>query len=336
MAIQADGSRCYCNVLAMQRGLDPVGSAHDFDDAVVAEVPLPWKPDLYEKAGALPQEVIDLLALWLQRYREGMGYRHGALMVAPDPEYSRAGFRRVLFYTRPEGAFARFDKVEYLVPEDRYGALIWALYEARDQLPAFEPYRQTEHDSTRDLLVCTHGTVDAACARFGYPLYRNLRDNYADEHLRVWRVSHFGGHVFAPTLIEMPTGHYWAYVEDAQARQIARRDGDVRDLYGCYRGWAGLTSAFLQAAERELWMRHGWDWFGYRKTGRIMAQDDGDTPMWADVSIEFAAPDGTATFDARVEVSKHIETEHSSHDPARYPYQQYRVTHLAKQGVPAV
>ncbi len=65
MAVPATTTRCYCNVLAMQKGLDPVGSAYSFDDAVVVETPLPWKHDIYQQAGALPQRATDLLALWL-------------------------------------------------------------------------------------------------------------------------------------------------------------------------------------------------------------------------------------------------------------------------------
>ena len=89
----------------------------DFDDAIVVEIPLPWKRNIYQQAGALPQEAVDLLELWLKRYHEGEPYRHGALMIAPDPQYSRPSFRRVMYYERPKGAFAQFNKTEYLVPE---------------------------------------------------------------------------------------------------------------------------------------------------------------------------------------------------------------------------
>lgn len=118
-------------------------------------------------------------------------------------------------------------------------------------------------------MVCKHGTVDAARAKFGYPLYKYLRKNHASDELRVWRVSHFGGHVFAPTLMDMPLSHYWAYVEEEQAAQIIQRSGNVRDLRGHYRGWAGLDNSFLQAAEREMWQCEGWDWFAYQKFGQI-------------------------------------------------------------------
>jgi hypothetical protein len=258
-------------------------------------------------------------------------------MIAPDPEYSRAGYRRVLFYSRPEGAFAQFRKTEYLVPEDRYGTLVWALYEAREELPRFARYRETVHDATRDLLVCAHGTVDPACARFGYPLYRYLRNHHANDYLRVWRVSHFGGHVFAPTMMDMPTGHYWAYVEEAQARQIVQQDGDARDLYKHYRGWAGLNSSFIQAAERELWMRHGWNWFGFRKTGRVVAQDaDEDEPKWADVQLDYAARDDSVSGScaAHVEVHGYVQTAHSTNHEEDYSYPQYTVTALETTPAP--
>jgi hypothetical protein len=323
------GTKCYCNVTAMEKGLDPCGYAHDFDDAVVVEIPLPWKANMYHEAGVLPQEVIDLLSMWLQRYHDGPGYRHRPLMVAPDPAYSRRGYRRVMFYARQPGLFARFTKTEYLVPEAEVGALVWVLYEAHDELPRFEEFRDSAQDATRDLLVCTHGTVDAACAKFGYPLYNTLRQGYVDDHLRVWRVSHFGGHVFAPTMMDMPTGHYWAYVGDKQAEQIVRYGGDVRDLYGHYRGWAGLEDGFLQAAERELWRRYGWEWFSYLKSGHITAKDEHtEDPKWADIQIEFSAPNSIErqTYHARVEVRTQVLTAHGTDTEQEYSYPQYTVS----------
>jgi len=320
--------KAYCNCLAQQRGLDPVGHAGDFEDLVVLEVPLPWKLDMLQQAGPLPQPVIDLMDLWLQQYCAGDGYPHYALVVAPDPAYSRDGFRRAMFYTRPAGTFARFDKTEYVVPRDAVGALVWSWYQDRERLPEFERYRATESGNTRDILVCTHGNVDAACAKFGYPLYKHIRDTYANDHLRVWRVSHFGGHVFASTLLDVPTGHYWAYVEKEQAEQIVRRDGDVSTLRGHYRGWAGFDSGFLQAAECDLWQRHGWVWFDCARSGKVIAQDEGDDPTWADVCIRYRAPGdraGTSVM-LRVEVSRYVETELSTGADATYAYPQYRIS----------
>jgi len=327
--------KSYCNVMAIERGLDPVGHAHDFDDAVVVETPLPWKTNLYEKAGILPQEAINLLNLWLQRYHEGMPYRHRSLMIAPDAVYSRQGWRRVMFYQRTPGAIAHFDKVEYLVTEKDCGPLLWALYEARETLPQFEQYRVPENEAIRDLMVCTHGTVDAACAKFGYPLYTYLRRNHASDSLRVWRVSHFGGHVFAPTLVDMPSAHYWAYVERAQADAIVCRDAAVESLRGHYRGWAGLEDGFLQAAEREMWQREGWRWFDYAKSGQVLGTDADHTaePQWAEVRVHYSTPDNTEAgfYEARVEIQRSVETIHTTGEADTYPYPQYVVTRLERK-----
>lgn len=324
--------KAYCNVLALEKGLNPAGHAGHFEGAIVIETPLPWKKNMYRESGALPQEALDLLALWLKRYEEGLGYPHRPLMIAPDPAYSRLGVWRVMFYTRQPGAFAQFDKVEYLVPQAEVGPLLWALYEARDDLPRFEKYRVPEADSIRELLVCTHGTIDAACAKFGYPLYHYLRRNFANESVRVWRVSHFGGHVFAPTMMDMPTGHYWAYVEEPQARQIVRREGDVAALYSHYRGWAGCEHGFMQVAEGALWQQEGWAWFGYPRSGEILAQDAADEPQWAEVAITFSTSDSFVrqTWLARVEVERSIETISTTGYTHTHAYPQYVVTRLEK------
>ncbi|MCU0463372.1 MAG: sucrase ferredoxin [Anaerolineae bacterium] len=336
MTAQAEPTtKAYCNVLALEKGLDPAGHAGSFNDAVLIETPLPWKKDIYQQADPLPQEALNLMALWLQRYHETGEYGHRPLLIAPDAEYSRPGQRWVMFYTHKPGAFAHYDKVSYSVPVDEVGPLLWAWYESPVDLPHFDMFRAPEADSQRDILVCTHGTIDAACAKFGYPLYNGLRRQHADDGLHVWRVSHFGGHVFAPTLMDMPTGHYWAYVEEAQARQIAARDGEVSALRGHYRGWAGLKSSFLQAAEYELWQRHGWAWFGWDKHGEILAEDDTDPddPLWADVRITHTTPDGAEVAHVlRVEVRNHVETITTTGYDKTYHYPQYVVTACERVG----
>jgi hypothetical protein len=281
---------------------------------------------MYEQAGALSQEMIDLMALWLARYRAGAPYNHGMLMIAPDPAYSRSGYRRVIYFARPAGPFAHLDRAEYLVPEAEAGPLVWALYEAREELARFDTYRVATADApVRDLLVCTHGTIDVVCGKFGYPIYRFLRDHYAGDALRVWRVSHFGGHVFAPTVLEMPTGHFWAYVGEAQAHQIVTRRGDVADLRGHYRGWAGVATGFAQAAECEAWQREGWRWFHYAKSGTVIEQaaSDGKATR-ALVQLDYVRPDGVAgVFTAQVDMTHKIETKPSTHKEQNSAYPQY-------------
>ena len=332
----------YCNVLAWERGLHPAGHADSLAEGLLLlEAPLPWRRELYQVAGALPQEMIDLYALWLQRYQAGQPYNQRAVLLAPDAHYSRPGWRRVLFYTRPAGAFAEFPMTEYLVPEAEAGALVWALYEARERLAAFERYRipaaGARERRRRDILVCTHGTVDVACARFGYPLYRYLRDHFAADDLRVWRASHFGGHVFAPTLIDLPSGHFWAYVAEAQARQIVARSGPVSALAGHLRGWAGLASSEEQAADCALWQQEGWAWFDCARQGQIVAGAEAGAeagaagPAPATVRIDYTRPDGRqGSYRAQVAVTHTVATRHSTGEDGEYGYPQFAVSEITR------
>ena len=37
-------------------------------------------------------------------------------------------------------------------------------------------------------------------------------------NLRVWQSAHFGGHRFAPTLIDLPIGHLWGHLDEEKLR----------------------------------------------------------------------------------------------------------------------
>lgn len=321
----------FCNLLALEKGLDPGGHATHFESLALLEAPLPWRRDIYEKDGPMPRELLDLYELYLTRYHEtGVWPASYVFLVAPDEAYSRSGHRRVILFQHDEAQFATYSRAEYLVPEAQAGKLIWAAAEEPDKLDEFNAWKVTHPQPVRDILVCTHGTVDAACAKFGFPLYRYLRHTHADEHLRVWRVSHFGGHVFAPTLMDMPAGHFWAYVGEAQADQIVRRDGDVAQLRSHYRGWAGLEYGFPQAAERAMWLREGWRWLAWPRRGQVLAQDDAASPSWAEVQIEFDDESGPCFYRCRVEMSGAIDTFHTTGEAETYPYPQYRVVRLER------
>jgi len=325
------GLKMYCNHLALAKGLDPGGHATAFDTLLLLEAPLPWRKDMYSTPGTMPSEVLALFALQSQQYREtGVWPPVYLFLIAPDAAYSRPGMRRVMLFQRDQPHLAQFNRTEYHVPEAEAGPLVWALLAEPIAAATFDRWRVIGSEPLRDLLVCTHGTVDAACAKFGFPLYRHLRDTHASDHLRVWRVSHFGGHVFAPTMMDMPTGHFWAYVEEAQATQIVRREGAVADLRSHYRGWAGLANGFLQAAERDMWLREGWGWFDFCKRGQILRQEDAAAPTWAEVCLTFADGLGSHQYKARVEVIQTVNTPHTTGTNETYPYPQYRVVWLAR------
>lgn len=325
----------FCSVCARKAGVATAGSAYSYEHVLAVELPLPWPESMYSEPGILPQELLDLRQLQLDAYYAGRKFSVGALAIAPDAAYSRQGCRRVISYRRPDGAFSSFSQAEYLAPDECYGALCWALLVDKAALPRFDEFRIATAN-TRDLMVCTHGAVDAACAKFGFPIYRQLR-RAAEQmpQIRVWRVSHFGGHVFAPTLLDMPEFRYWGYVERHEAEVLLTRNGDVNAVGACYRGWAGFESPLLQVAERELFLRHGWPWLQYRKSGQVLAQEmspgakPGFEPSWAEVEIAYCPLDGAAgSYRARVERNGYIDCIATTGDPTHYPHPQYVVTRL--------
>jgi len=177
--------------------------------------------------------------------------------------------------------------------------------------------------------------------------------------LRVWQTSHFGGHNFAPTLVDFPSGHFWGHLESDVLDALVYQRGDVTRLRPYYRGWAGCDR-WAQIAERDIWMQEGWPWLGYTKTAWVVAKDSGrwfhrwlrwglrwiptiraqvllkkleQKLTWAQVRIRYSSPDGvrSSTYEARVEVSHIVMSQmKSGREQPTYPVKQYRVTNLRK------
>ncbi|MBW7886630.1 MAG: sucrase ferredoxin [Caldilineaceae bacterium] len=310
----------------------------DYEVIIAVELPLPWPVGMFTDPERMPAEVLAVMQQIRDEYERTHQVRIRPLGIAPDAEYSVEGMRRIIAWRRPQGPFSHFEQSEYLVPEDRLGPLFFALALDPNQLGGFAAYQQETGD-VRDLLVCTHGSVDAACSKFGYPTYARLRRIAAESggRLRAWRTTHFGGHVFAPTLIDLPHGSYWAYIEAEEAELLARQESDPARLRQHYRGWTGVAAPFLQVLERELFMRHGWAWRHYAKVGRILAQDEeaqpdehGDVePSWAEVQIDYVTPNGESnTATARIEMTRRVESIYSSGSAETYAYPQYEVAWL--------
>ncbi len=278
----------------------------------------------------MPQGVIDAFQFVWDR-----NIKFRPLAISSDQNANaKTGLVRVLYFSRPSAQFSIFERQEYLIPKDDLSHLVMALLNQPEQLSEFQKFRQ-DNKLMRDLLVCTHGSHDVSCGRFGYPLYGTLKQDYAGTNLRIWRCSHFGGHQFAPTLLDMPEGRYWGHLEPEILDLLVYRQGSVADLRSFYRGWAGLAWA-EQIVEREIWIKEGWEWLTYLKSVETLAISDpeADYPDWADVRIHFCSPDKnySGTYEARIEAYKEVETMWNSGDRTSIEtIKQYRVSRLVKR-----
>ena len=317
----------FCSEISKAAGEDPIGSAITCDYWLMIELPLPWTKKIWQE-DPIVQPLLVLIKELLIRYKISLQ----VIAIAPDKEYSHQGYRRIFYYRRPRKLFAEYEKQEFLVPDDFAGLLAKSimkqLVNEANELNSFGQYKQqTSH--IRDILTCTHGNIDIACARFGYPIYKKLRFEYAansEGELRVWRCSHFGGHQFAPTLVDLPQGHYWGHLEPKVLDNLIYRNSSFAQLYKYYRGWAGLGK-FEQIFEREILMRLGWDWLKYKKSGQLLAIDK-DKEEWAEVRINFAKEDDSTNsfYETRVELSHYVTTAiNSGKDQPTQQVKQYRV-----------
>ncbi len=289
--------RRLCTFTAKQDREDPVPSAARWDRCLAIEVDTPWNKEITDSA-AFPPGVAYAAA----RYEE----RGGALRIQGlmrDDEYSVAGHTRVIEASLDRDA-GRYETAEYVVPHDAVGDVVERLLNGNGA----GEYRR-DLGGVRDILVCTHGSRDACCARFGYRVYRRLRDEYAAGGLRVWRTSHTGGHRFAPTLIDLPQGRYWAWIGDESLDSLIAREGPIDAMIDGYRGLAALATPYEQVAEREAFRREGWPWTAFAVSSRVVEFDE--AAAVANVRIDFESPSGdrSGSYAAAVRRLEDIVTE---------------------------
>jgi hypothetical protein len=329
MSVNFSHDNCrFCSLISQGNGEDPIGSAITTEQYLIIETPQPWPVEIWIEPKPMPQGVLDAL-----NYAWERGGKIRQLAIAPDRDYSIPGYKHVFHYHKPAGLFAEYNKQEFIVPNSKVESLVIALIKEPDKLPNFKQYIQkTNH--IRELLVCTHGNFDAACGKFGYPIYKKLRSEYANasnSSLRVWRCSHFGGHQFAPTLVDLPQGRYWGHLHLEILDLLVWNNAFIKKLYPYYRGWSGL-SKFEQIVEPDIWMQEGSNWLGYHKAGQVLASDK-INQEWADVRIDFATADGNirGAYEARVEVkSSVITSRNSAEQPFLEEVKQYHLSSLVR------
>ncbi|TVY11970.1 sucrase ferredoxin [Paenibacillus cremeus] len=315
-----DMGRCAAVSRSLQENMGGTASVHE--RYVWVEVPLPWEYDV-KQSRHFPAGLMEL-----HREMGENGIRFNLLACASEQPSTPPGHRRVLFFLRPAGPFAAFERQEYVVPEEMIGTLIQAVCAEKGAAEPFESYKLAD-SGTLDLFVCTHGSHDVCCGKDGYPFYAELKDRYSgrERAVRVWRASHFGGHRLAPTMIEFPRGRYWGHMTVQAADVLLSATGEVQQLYSHYRGWAGLM-AYEQRVEREIWLHEGWPWQEYLKTGYTAEpQEDGGVQ----VRIDYQSVNGavTGSYEAVVRETGHVDIIGCDFNAPR-AYKQFAVENLKK------
>ena len=253
MTHNSDSKSKLCSTLSSSNGEDLGGSAPSWTNLLLFELALPWEESIHTNHN-FPKKVADLL------YGVNLPGEETRLQcIAPDPAYSSAG-TRVMLFTKPKKHFSMYNKLEFQVPDNLLISLIETLLTQGTMTP-FDHYRN--HAVTRDILVCTHGSHDVCCASLGYPIYEFLKKEKSPPsniQLRIWRTNHVGGHRFAPNIIDMPEGRMWARLNKRNIKSWLTRTRPANAFKKFYRGWAAMNSPYMQIAEREILATEDWDW----------------------------------------------------------------------------
>jgi hypothetical protein len=80
----------------------------------------------------------------------------------------------------------------------------------------------------------------------------------------------------APTAIDFPEARYYGYLDPSSLTAILTRTGNIQALNTVYRGW-GILPWATQVVEKQLLLAHGWNWFTYQVTARVLEHNDDET-----------------------------------------------------------
>jgi len=179
----------FCSLMTRQTGEPLAGTAPFAKHFIFITWPKKyWQYDALDSKGGFPEGLKE----WMKSQSEIIG--KVSIRLVSHKELNNES---VNIYIYPE-------KIYYsnILPEEISGVLMsHFLNECNSKNIA----KNIEKDH---ILVCTHGRHDKCCAKFGQELASNLRNHLKDQqhNIEVFDSSHLGGHRFAPTMIDFPSG----------------------------------------------------------------------------------------------------------------------------------
>ncbi len=267
-----------CTISAQQAGEELIGTAGHYQTYVFIECPLPWPKKAFDS---------ERMPLALRQYVKAMKAKRSVQFLCINRGAASASARTaILVYDCTdrsalnhfsEGSANRYCGQEFQVDGlDQVVACLETHWQGDGA--AFQGNRSGQTIDQQDIFICTHGMRDKCCAQFGQPFFRDAKRGVEQGELpntRVWRVSHIGGHRFAPTAISMPDGRYYGRLNFSALKAISTRSGPISQLRSVYRGW-GILPPPLQVLEQQLLLNHGWQWLTYEAAYKVLASDTGN------------------------------------------------------------
>lgn len=228
-----------CGDAARMRGEPLAASAAPYRRFLLLEVPGPWG------SSALDGKHLDSdTAGRLHRSATDTG-THVMLIRRPGRHPSTGFDRRIKAW-----AFADTSSGS--------GRVMWGAWRdpadlLRLDLRAAIPGESNAAGPQRLALVCTHGQRDLCCAVRGRPVAAAIA---AATDWDTWECSHLGGHRFAATMMLLPSGDMFGWLDPGSALEVIQRFDAGQCVLAHYRGRAGQSRP-VQAALHTAAVRLG-------------------------------------------------------------------------------
>ena len=255
-----------CSAHAAGIGTDPGGTAISAQAIALVETPLPWPKPVF--ASGLLEGFTPMMDLHVGPTR--------MLAVVPPDERGQRGRISVVLHWRV-GAGSRSAYFEADGSDGLRGLFGHLAHQSpADPVPQGAGFASVGYaENERAVLICTQGSHDVCCGSEGTRLaadfeavlraYRvaDVDEPYAGAptaggRVAVHRVSHTGGHRFAPTAMTLPDGRMWASIEAGELASILDQTADASKLTPRCRGWWGAATGPAQVGERAVLAEMGW------------------------------------------------------------------------------
>ena len=244
-----------CAQFARTLEVDSGGTAIRADRVVLVEVALPWpKPAL---SHPLVVELVELAR------RSKLPTR--VLLTTPQ---GLSGPHRIVVFERLGGGASethyRFETADdaRLVGQALLDAETGSTERSdgtssRGGPPDHELLIDYVPSASQAVLVCTQGSHDVCCGSEGERLAGEIQ-KVGRPDLTIYRVSHTGGHRFAPTAMTIPDGRMWAGLDSETLLSVIDNILDPAVAASFCRGWWGAETGEAQVAERAVFAEFGW------------------------------------------------------------------------------
>lgn len=264
-----------CAEHAREIAVDPGGTAFAADLVVLVTVPGPWPKPALDHPRLAP----------LAAVLHGSAKPVRVLAALPADGSDGEGVSVVVYERRGPSAVERRYRVS-----DEADALLLAEALASGDSGGAARFLEAEHDPARPAVaLCVQGSHDVCCGSEGMRLAAELGsgagaagERAADEigggAVIVHRVSHTGGHRFAPTGITFPDGRMWAGLDQGLVGRIVGRhlhsQAELAELAAACRGWWGVPGGWAQVAERAVFAQLGWSIDGSDRQVEVEVADE--------------------------------------------------------------